>query len=156
MQNVAAPLGAMLQTAKSKAGSLLHKVSVQKHETPAPPAVNADSLFAEGVRLFNLRDNKNAIRCFEEVLNVGKDRSDVLPYLANLYALDGDIGKSARYWERAVKASPDSARFRISLGLAYSELGRKDDALGEWRYVLKKIDSQNEEAKSLIELNDRR
>jgi len=61
-----------------------------------------------------------------QALAAAPERSDVLPALAKVMALDGEYAAAADLFRRALGLRPDDAMSRNNLGLCLLELGERD------------------------------
>jgi Tfp pilus assembly protein PilF len=73
------------------------------------------------------RNNRAKARAMlSQALAAAPERSDVLPALAKVMALDGEYAAAADLFRRALGLRPDDAMSRNNLGLCLLELGERD------------------------------
>lgn len=92
------------------------------------PHAQADSLsevFTRGNAAFARGDYAAAIREYEALSEAGIDDPDVAFNLASSYGAQGSYGQAIRYFQRALRLSPNDGAARDGLRLARDSLGER-------------------------------
>lgn len=83
-----------------------------------------------------LGETEKAIKAYQGVLEMQPDRDDMQIALGNLYFKEGRTGEAIEAYESAVRIYDDVTN-RYSLGQAYLNAGRYDDAKNQFEKVIK-------------------
>jgi choline-sulfatase len=97
-----------------------------------------------------------AMRLFREAISREPANAEALLYLAGALASAGRSADALPYFERAVKADPGSTMALNGLGLARLEVGDKAGAAAAFRQSLRLDSKQEEIARTLAEVGQRR
>jgi TPR repeat/Glycosyltransferase family 9 (heptosyltransferase) len=106
----------------------------------AEKQMTANQVFAEGVRLRDMKDYPGAIAQFERILLTDElpDRAGALSYNERGAALQklGHYFDAILNYERAISLWPENAAFQCNLGSAYFEIARFDRAMKHYDRTL--------------------
>ena len=116
-------------------------------EEEGPPL---DALVKEGERLFEGRDLDGASAAFRQALARNPDDPRPYAHLGLICTDRKDFEGALAVEEQAVERAPEQAGYRVNLGKAYAQLGRREEALAQWKKVLE-LDPYNDTAQELIQ-----
>ena len=119
---------------------------------PAKPKTSAELLLNERMAAVLLREGQavEAERAYRDVLKDDPNNPDLFDGLGSSLLMQGRPKDAVDSFDRAVKASPKRASYRINRGLAYMELGRYKDAEADFRVA---DDSTNGEDRLAAAIN---
>ncbi len=98
-----------------------------------PQAVDTAHYMASAY--LKLNDTDNAIKAYEEAINLDPSRDDSYTKLGNLYYSTERYDKAEEVYAKAVKANPKSTANRFSWGESLIKLGRYRDAEEQFRMI---------------------
>ena len=123
----------------------------RKSRKPAPPQRSAartkagrapatdsaaDRAAMAAVDMLNRGDTQSATQLIEQALHAHPAHPDLLHLAGQLALMRGDQALGRSFVERAVRAAPDTALFRMTLGNVYVVDDRLDDAIDQFRRVI--------------------
>lgn len=123
----------------------------RKSRKPAPPQRSAartkagrapatdsaaDRAAMAAVDMLNRGDTQSATQFIEQALHAHPGHPDLLHLAGQLALMRGDQTLGRSFVERAVRAAPDTALFRMTLGNVYVVDDRLDDAIDQFRRVI--------------------
>lgn len=85
-------------------------------------------MIAEGKEYFNKREYKKAHHVFSMVVEKNPKSSTSFFYLANIFNMNGEIGKAIKAFSKVLSIDPNHTDASISLSILYNDIGRYDDA----------------------------
>ena len=90
-----------------------------------------------GNHLFDENKPREAIRAYENALNIKGDNPDVLTDMGIMYRQLGEFGRAAEIFTQASAIHPQHEQSRFNLGVVlFFDLNRKDEARKVWRELL--------------------
>ena len=125
-------------------------------EIETSAARESQQLFLNALRLYEIGPQfyQEAQQIFEEMVTRFPEDGRPFPYLGWIYIFSGMPDAALAAWQKAVLFYPKQHVYRISLGLAYFQLGRRAEAVGEWKKVLTENPGASQ-AKALLEIANR-
>ncbi len=93
--------------------------------------------FQQAAAYFQAGRLSDADTICRKILKRAPGLPDLLHFRGIIACRSGDPRKGAKLIREAVAASPESAEYRVNLGNAYREMGRADDAIKQYKAVLK-------------------
>ena len=99
----------------------------------ATPAGRAALLNKRGVALVNLERRDEARAAFSRALSVLPKFAPALVNEGNLALEDGNVAEAVRLYESAIRSDDSYAIAHLNLGVAYKRLGRRAEAVREFR-----------------------
>lgn len=85
--------------------------------------------YEKGLEAFSKGDYDEAQRCFERLIESGRNFADVLNKLGFILSMKGDFEKAATYLKKALEINPRYTEAAINLAFVLSELGRYEESL---------------------------
>ena len=98
--------------------------------------LSADASNYLAITYLKLNDTKNAIKTYEQSINLNPQRDDIRITLGNLYYSEERYDDAGKEYEEAVRLNP-SANNYVSLGMAYMNTGRYSEAENIFNKVLR-------------------
>ena len=92
-----------------------------------------------------------AADCFRRALELNPSYAPALNNLAGVYYGKRDYARAIELCKRALALNPDAHNARVNLGRCYDRLGRKGDAVREWREVLRRKPDHKAALKALTD-----
>ncbi len=118
--------------------------------TPRPPQPTAESFAAEGRRQLSQKDYDGAIKSLTDCLRLKSDAAPCYAFRGYAQGMKGDINAANVDHEAAVKLSPNEPAIYFVRGMMFTELGKKTEAINEFRKVLR-LDPNNKQAQSALQ-----
>lgn len=94
-----------------------------------PDVMSLYYLFAGLTYRFGLEDSKSAKEAWTEAYRLNNDNIGAIINLANIFMEEGDMEKSAHYWQKVIEMNPDISIAYFSLGQIYEKKKENEKAL---------------------------
>lgn len=91
-----------------------------------------------------------AVEAMKKVYELGGNEASISYNLGVLYGQAGDSKNAVRILERTVILKPDYREAHYALGLFYNDLGMKDKAIAQMRYILNNFSKDDKQAKESL------
>ncbi|HQX56503.1 MAG TPA: tetratricopeptide repeat protein [Pyrinomonadaceae bacterium] len=118
--------------------------------TPRPPQPTAESFATEGRRQVSEKDYDGAIKSLTECIRLKSDAAACFAFRGYAQGMKGMMSFANADHDAAVKLSPNEPAIYFVRGMMFSELGKKAEAITEFRKVLK-LDPNNKQAQSALQ-----
>lgn len=116
------------------AGCLCAAVPAWAQEDIGNPA---QSLYEQGLyQFYTVGNYKEAVRLYEEALEIEPEHEGVIQELAARYNDDSQFEKAERLSLRGVGIYPENAQMYLNLGIAYAMQGMIPDAMGAYESAI--------------------
>jgi tetratricopeptide (TPR) repeat protein len=85
-------------------------------------------LISEGKSFFNKNEFKSALGAFQECIEIDPYNIESFFFLANIFHLQGDIGKAIKAFKKVLEIDPGHTEASISLSVILNDIGKYDEA----------------------------
>ncbi len=137
-------------TAKTKLAKLAPAAVATQPTTPRSEQPTAESFAAEGRRQLSQKDYDGAIKTLTECLRLKADAAPCYAFRGYAHGMKGDMKASNSDHQAGVKLNPTEAALYFVRGMMFVELGKKVEAIAEFRKVLK-LDPNNKQAQAQLQ-----
>lgn len=136
-------------TAKTKLAKLAPAAVTTQPATPRSQQPTAESFAAEGRRQLSQKDYDGAIKTLTECLRLKSDAAACYAFRGYAHGMKGDMNSSNSDHQAGIKLNPTEAALYFVRGMMFVELGKKVEAVAEFRNVLK-LDPNNMQAQTAL------
>jgi tetratricopeptide (TPR) repeat protein len=116
----------------------------------APKQKTVEQLAAEGRQQLAAKDYRGAIDSFSQCLVLKSDAAACYAFRGYALGMTNDLPSAKKNFDEAVKLAPNQPATYFIRGSMYTELGKKAEAIDDFRAVLK-IDPNNTQAKAALQ-----
>ena len=86
---------------------------------------------------------QEAIDYFNKAWAIDPDSEKIYLMLSTTYVMSNQLELAVKTLKRGIKLIPGSLDIRVNLGNIYNKMGKFNDAIGQYKYILDNIDPDN-------------
>lgn len=89
---------------------------------------SSTELLTKGESFFSRGDFKNALQVFNEVAEGDPENAQAYFYMANIFHLNGELGKAIKSFQKVLSLDPTHTDASISLSVLLNDIGKYEEA----------------------------
>ena len=104
-------------------------------------------ILEKGIECYNRGELKNALGLLTEIIETDSKNAQAFFYLANIFHLNGEIGKAIKAFSKVLEIEPTHTDAAISLSVLYNDIGHYEDAKRIFEQANRRVKTKTETGK---------
>lgn len=110
-----------------------------------------DQILTNAKECFQKGEYKKAQMLLNEIVESDDRNADAIYYLANIFHINGEIGKAIKAFNRVLSLNPEHTDAAISLSVLYNDIGQYEEAKKIFDTANERVKGKNKSSSNLLE-----
>ncbi len=110
-----------------------------------------DQILANAKECFQKGEYKKAQLLLNEIVESDDRNVDAIYYLANIFHINGEIGKAIKAFNKVLSLNPEHTDAAISLSVLYNDIGQYEEAKRIFDTANERVKGKNKSSSGLLE-----